>query len=116
MFIRSLLLIAIWITPVIILTIIYLRMEKKEQEEFKNELKRPAVLFGLGIPVIGILLFFSGIISTLKLLQHVGAVFILISWFTTAFISWKKGKTGFSQSVVLIVLGMIGAGVYSYLI
>lgn len=115
-FIRILFLIAIWFIPIIFLINIYLKMNKKEQEEFKRQLKRPSVLFGLGFPVIGMLMFLSGMILTVKLIQHFGATLVLISWFTTSLVSWKKGKTDFIKSAALILLGVIGFAVYIYLI
>lgn len=114
--IRVLFLISVWVIPIIFVTNTYLKMNKEEQEKFRGELKRPSVLFGLGIPVIGLLIFSTGFISTMKLLQHIGVIMVFISWLTTGVISWKKRKTGFITSAGLILLGVIGLVAYSYLV
>lgn len=114
--IQILFLIALWIIPMIFLTNTYLTMNKEEQEAFRGELKRPSILLSLGIPVIGMLILFSGIISTMKLLQHIGATMVFLSWFATSIISWKKRKTGSITSVGLIMFGLIGVIAYRYLI
>jgi hypothetical protein len=90
--IQVLFLIAIWIIPIFLSRNAYLKMNNKEQTEFKNELKDPLALFGVGLIIIGLLLAFSGIILAVKFLQHIGAIMVFISWFTTSIVSWKKGK------------------------
>jgi hypothetical protein len=109
--IQVLFLIAIWIIPIFISRNAYLKMNNEEQTELKN----PFVLFGVGFIVIGLLLGFSGIILALKFLQHIGAFMVFISWFTTSIVNWKKGKTNSVKSAALVLLGVVGIVVYSYL-
>src|SRR5690554_5724188 len=114
--IRNLFLISLWVIPIIFMMNTYLKMSKEEQEKFRVELKRPSVLFGLGIPVMGLLFFSTGLISTMKLLQHIGVIMVFISWFTTSVLSWKNRKTNLITNAGLILLGVIGLVAYSYLI
>ncbi|MBD1221901.1 Fe3+-siderophore ABC transporter permease [Virgibacillus halodenitrificans] len=115
-FVQVLFLILIWVLPILFLINAYLKMDRDEKQEIKNDIKNPLALFGIGFIIIGLLLFFSGVILTVKKLQHIGAIMVLISWITTSIVSWKRGKTGFITSVVLILLGVMGIAAYSYLI
>ncbi|APC47666.1 Fe3+-siderophore ABC transporter permease [Virgibacillus halodenitrificans] len=113
---QILFLIVIWVLPAILSINTYCKMDKKEQQELKNEFKNPFALFGVGFVVIGLLLFSSGYISSLKLPQHIGAIMVVTSWFTTSIVSRKRKKVSFVTSIALILLGVIGIAVYSCLI
>lgn len=113
--IQTLFLIVIWVIPVFLLLKNYLKMDKEERQEIKDELKTPSILLSGGSISIGFLLFSSGIISTVKLLQHIGAVMVIISWFALSIISWRKRKTSLIVSIGLILLGLIGIVAYIYL-
>ncbi|MFJ7950934.1 Fe3+-siderophore ABC transporter permease [Lysinibacillus sp. NPDC096418] len=113
--IQGLLVILIWIMPTFFLTNTYLTMDKEEQQKFKNEFKQPLALFGAGLIIIGMLLSLSGIILAIEWIQHIGAIMVFISWLTTSIVSWKKGKTGFIKSTVLILFGVSGIATYGYL-
>lgn len=114
--IRVIFLIAIWIIPIIFMTSIYLKMHKEEQVELREELKRLSVLLCVVFPVIGMLIFSSGFISTMKLFQHIGVIMVFIGWFAISVISWKNRRIGFIKSIGLILLGLIGVVAYSYLL
>jgi len=113
--IQVLFVILIWIMPTFFLTNAYLKMDKEEQQKFKNEFKQPLALFGVGLIITGLLLSLSGIILAIEWIQHIGAIMVFISWLTTSIVSWKKGKTGFIKSAVLILLGVSGIATYGYL-
>ncbi|AIF42933.1 Fe3+-siderophore ABC transporter permease [Virgibacillus sp. SK37] len=110
---QILFLIVIWVLPAILFNC---KMDKKEQQELKNEFKNPFALFGVGFVVIGLLLFSSGYISSLKLPQHIGAIMVVTSWFTTSIVGRKRKKVSFVTSIALMLLGVIGIAVYSCLI
>lgn len=59
--------------------VIYLKLEKGEQEKFRVELKYPTIVFGLCAPVLVLLLLFSGIFSATKPIQHIGTILLIIS-------------------------------------
>ncbi|AXI00935.1 hypothetical protein DV702_15190 [Sporosarcina sp. PTS2304] len=69
--------IAIWIIPILFFASIYMKMDKKDRGKFRTELKRPSVYLGMGIPVIGTLILFTGIFSATKWLQHIGVIMLL---------------------------------------
>ncbi len=102
----------IWVLPIIFLT----NMNKEERQKFKSEFKHPLILFGVGLIIIGYLLLHSGHILENVLIQHIGAIMMFISWLTTIIVSWKKEKTGFITSAVLILLGVLGIAAYGLMI
>ncbi|MGE7024519.1 Fe3+-siderophore ABC transporter permease [Solibacillus cecembensis] len=114
--IQVLFVILIWVIPIILVTNAYFKMDKEERQEFKNEFKQPLALFGVGLIIIGLLLAFSGIILTIEWIQHIGAIMVFISWLTTSIVNWKKGKTDFIKSAVLILLGVLGIAAYGLMI
>ncbi|WP_456273313.1 Fe3+-siderophore ABC transporter permease [Bacillus sp. AK031] len=113
--IQVLFVILIWILPTFLFTNAFFKMDKEEQQKFKNELQQPLVLFGVGLIIIGLLLSFSGIILAIDWIQHIGAIMVFISWLTASIQSWKKGKTGFRKSTALFFLGITGISAYGYL-
>ena len=115
-FIEILLLIALWTFPLIILTKDYLKMSKKEQEEFKIDVKKPSIFLGIGIPAIGLLLLFSSPISGINALAHIGALILIISCFATAIAGFIKQKGSFLSNASLILWGLIITVAYIYLI
>lgn len=112
----QILIIAIWIIPIVFFANMYLKMDKEDRVKIRTELKSPSGYLGLGIPILGALLLLTGIFSTTKIIQHIGVIMLLGSWFATSFISWKKGNTGTMKSAALALLGFAGVIAYSYLI
>jgi len=115
-FVQILFLILIWILPIYFMINAYLKMDEEKREELKSELRNPLILFVSGFVGLGVLLFSTGSISTVKLLQHIGMTMIFISWFTIIIVSWKRKKTGFITSVSLVLLGLVGIAAYEHLI
>lgn len=115
-FVQVIFVMLIWILPIILSTNAYLKMDKDEKQKIKNDIRDPLALFVSGFSAIGLLLVFTGLISTVQVLQHIGFALVLISWFTTSIVSWKRKKTGFTTSIVLMLLGVFGMVSYSYLI
>lgn len=113
-FIEILLLIVLWTLPPIILTKDYLKMSKKEREQFKIEVKQPSICFGIGIPAVGLLLLFSSPISGINTLGHIGATFLIISCFATAIAGLIKQEGSFLSNASLILRGLIITVVYIY--
>lgn len=91
-------------------------MDKEERQRFIGELKQPLAFIGVGLLIFGLLLAVSGILLDMKWVQHSGAVMVFISWLMTSIVSWKKGKTNFSTSAIIFLLGIIGATIYGYFI
>ncbi|WP_257125350.1 Fe3+-siderophore ABC transporter permease [Bhargavaea cecembensis] len=89
-------------------------MDSKEKQRFKDEFKQPIALLGVGLLVLGLLITYSGIILDAKWIQHIGVIMVFISWFTTSIVSWKRGKTNFSTSAFLALLGIVGVTAYGY--
>ncbi|MEK4531596.1 Fe3+-siderophore ABC transporter permease [Solibacillus sp. FSL K6-1554] len=114
--IQVLFVILIWVIPIILLTNAYFKMDEEERQEFKSEFKKPLALFCVGLLVIGFLLSLSGNILAIGLIQHIGATMVFISWFTTSVVNWKKGKTDFIKSAVLILLGVLGIAAYGLMV
>ena len=112
--VQILFVILIWILPTLFMINAYLKMNKEEQQQFKSEFKQPLALFGVGLLILGLLLTFTGIILGIKWIQHIGVIMVFISWFTTSVVSWKKGKTNFSTSVLLALIGIAGLTTYGY--
>lgn len=106
----------IWILPTSLLINAYLKMDKEERQRFIGELKQPLAFIGVGLLIFGLLLAVSGILLDMKWVQHSGAVMVFISWLMTSIVSWKKGKTNFSTSAIIFLLGIIGATIYGYFI
>ena len=115
-FIQILSLIAIWGFPIGMLITSYLKLNKEDREKSRNELKQTSILFSLGIPVIGLLLFFSGIVSGIKSLDHIGALILIVSCFAIAINGSIKKKRRFLESAFLILWGLILIVAYIYLI
>jgi len=115
-YVHVLFLMLIWILPIYLMTKAYLNMDRKEQQAFKSEFKNPLVRFVSGLAIIGLLLFSTGNIMTMEVLQHIGMIMIFICWFTISVISWRRKKIGFITSISLIMSGVIGMFVYRYLI
>ena len=112
----QILIISIWIIPIVIFTNMYLKMDKKDRVKIRTELKHPSGYLGLGVPILGALLLLTGIFSATKVIQHIGVILLLGSWFATCIISWKKGNTSTMTSAALAFLGFAGFIAYSYLI
>ncbi|WP_229740589.1 Fe3+-siderophore ABC transporter permease [Ornithinibacillus halotolerans] len=114
MIIKIIFLILIWVLPIVMLTRTYVKMSKKEQEEFKGELRNPYALLIVGLLTIGLLLYFSGFILLVKPLQHIGVSFVFIYWLANCINGWKNGKLHGATSGFLIFLGVIGITAYGY--
>lgn len=115
-FIQILSLIAIWGFPIGMLTTSYLKLNKEDRKKSRNELKQTSILFSVGIPVIGLLLLFSGTVSGIKLLDHIGALILIVSCFAIAIRGSLKKKSRFLESAFLMLWGLILIGSYIYLI
>ncbi len=111
--IQVLFLFLIWAIPIFLFINTYLKTDKEEQQEFKNEMKSPSFLLIGGFGCIGVLLFHSGNIATIKSLQHIGALMVFIGWFSGCIGSWKKSV---KKSVGLMSLGVMGIVTYCVLV
>lgn len=113
--IQAISLIAIWVIPTLLMINTYLKMSSEERNEMKAELKQVSVLFGIGLPVLGLLLYYSGFILTIKLLQYIGMGLVFIGLVTNSILAWKKKKINFMLSIGIILLSA-SAMVAGYLI
>jgi hypothetical protein len=111
--IKVLFIILIWAIPMFHIINTYIKTDKEEQQEFKNEMKSPSFLLVGGFSCIGVLLFHSGNIATIKSLQHIGAFMVFFSWFFGCIASWKKSVR---KSVGLMLLGVMGVVTYCFLV
>ena len=91
-------------------------MNTEGRGEFRNELKKPSILLGLGVPAIGLLLLLSGTISGMNPLGHIGALILMISCFATAIAGSIRQERKFSSYASLILWGLIVTVAYIYLI
>lgn len=114
-FVQILFVLVLWMIPIAFLMSIYLKISKKDQQKLKSELKRPAVFLGLGIPMLGLLSFVSGFFSSMKVLQHLGAFLLLVSWIVTSYFSWRRGKSRAAESLAFLLLGVAAAVGYNYI-
>lgn len=101
-------LIAIWVIPALLMILTYLKMSAEERKEIKAEFKQISVLLGVVCPVLGLLLYFSGFILTMKLLQFIGMGMVFIGFVAISILGWKKKKISFVMSVGLILLCVSG--------
>ena len=113
--IQVLFLIAIWVIPALLMINTYLKMSAEERKEIKAEFKQASVLLGVGFPVLGLLLYFSGFILTIKLLQFIGMGLVFIGFVTISILGWKRKKINFMLSIGIILL-CAGGVVVGYLI
>lgn len=113
--IQVIFLIAIWMIPAILMINTFLKMNKEEREGIKEELKQISVLLGVGFPTLGLLLYFTGFVLTMKLLQFSGMGMVFIGLVTISILGWKKKKINFVMSVGMILLSASGV-VAGYLI
>ncbi|AWE07807.1 Fe3+-siderophore ABC transporter permease [Lysinibacillus sp. 2017] len=114
--IQVLFVILLWVIPIILVTNTYFKMDKEERQKLKTEFKSPLTFLCVGLLIIGFLLSLSGIILAIGLLQHIGVTMVFTSWFTTSIVNWKKGKTNFIKSAVLILLGVLGIAAYGFMV
>ena len=117
--IQVLFLIVIWSLPIIIFTTYYLKLDKEGQKNLRNEIKieikKPSILFGLGVPVIGLMLLFSGSISEMKPFTQIGLIILIISCFAIGIEGWIKKERKFSSNASLMLWGLILTVAYIYL-
>lgn len=111
--IKVIFLISIWAIPIFLSINTYLIADIEEQQEFKNEMKSPPFLLIGGFSCIGVLIFFSGNIATIKSLQHIGGLMLFIGWFSGCIAFWKKSVY---KSVALMLFGLIGIVTYYFLV
>ena len=74
--------ILLWEVPISLSETAYLKMNREEQREIRDDLKRPSFLIGIGFTLLGLLLLLSSTISGMKLLNHIGAIMLIISCFS----------------------------------
>ena len=107
-------LILLWGIPIILFTTTYIKLKREEKREIINEIKRPLVLFELGF-VIGVMIFLSGSISLLKWIQHVGAITLIASGFTTVIFGWVKREIMLRRGISAIFWLLAFTIAYLYL-
>lgn len=115
-FFEVLLLIAIWISPTIYFITNYIKADKEDQKKVKDELKNSSVVFGLWLPVIGVLLLLSSTISGIQVFTNLGTIFLIISFFSIGIGGWLKKEGKFSENASLMLLGCILLGGYYFFI
>ncbi|MCM3124501.1 MULTISPECIES: hypothetical protein [unclassified Mesobacillus] len=111
--IKVLFIILIWAIPIFYIINTYIKTDKEEQQEFKNEMKSPSFLLIGGFSCIGVLLFHSGNIATIKSLEHIGAFMVFFGWFSGCIAFWEKSV---KKSVGLMSLGVMGVVTYCFLV
>ncbi|MFC6040267.1 hypothetical protein ACFPYN_12620 [Paenisporosarcina macmurdoensis] len=98
--------------PIFYFIIIYLKKDKEEQEELRGT-KSPSSLLDEGLRFIGFAVFFSGLITSIAILQHIGAIMIFIGWFSGGIQIWDES---IKKSVLLMSFGVIGIVTYYFLV
>jgi hypothetical protein len=97
-------LILLWGIPIVRFLKIYRKLEKEEQGEIKAALKNPLYYLEDGFSHIGFLLIFTGMITAIPVIQHIGAAMLFVSWFYGGLelldVSYKKSACVMSFSVI----------------
>jgi hypothetical protein len=97
-------LILLWGIPLVRFIKIFRKLDKEEQSEIKAALKSPLYYLDDGFSHIGMLLMFTGMITWISIIQHIGISLICISWFYGGLelidVSYKKGFGMMSFSVI----------------
>lgn len=115
-FFEVLLLIAIWISPTIYFITNYIKVGKEDQKKVKEESKNSSIIFGLWLPVIGVLLLFTSAVSGMQVFTHIGAVLLIISYFSIGIRGWIKKEIKLPENAFLMLWGIILIVGYIYLI
>ncbi|MFC4323319.1 hypothetical protein [Litchfieldia salsa] len=110
--VQILFLLLLWGLPIFIFFNMYLKQDKQEQEEFIKGLKSPSFLFVDGSRVIGMGLFFSGMITSIMLIQHIGAFMLFFGWFAGGIEIWGSSV---KRGIIVLSFGVIGAATYYYI-
>ncbi len=105
-------LILLWGIPTFLSVKAYLKLNKEEQAEVKRGLINPSFIFVDGFRYFGMPVFFSGIITSLAVLKHIGAFMLIIGWFSAGVEMWE---TSIKKSVVLISIAMLASISYYFL-
>lgn len=110
--IQVLFLILLWVIPIFLIINTYLKLDQDEQQSLKKEIKTPSFLLTGGLGCIGVLIFSTGGIATIKILQHIGAFMVFFGLFSGCIATWKRS---WIKSVSFLSLGVIGLAVYRFL-
>lgn len=101
-------LLILWGSVPVLYVIKYLKLNFNERVKAKQEFKNPSTYFVDGIKILGVLVFFSGIIMSVNLLKHTGAIIFIISWFSTGIellnSSRKGGFLFISTAIISFIL------------
>lgn len=89
-FLQVILIILIWAIPIFLFIKTYKRLDKKEQQDAKEELKNPLFLLIFGSGCIGFQVFITGSISEINIIQHIGAGLVTIGILTGCMAAFKQ--------------------------
>lgn len=109
-FLQVILIILIWAIPIFLFIKTYKRMDKKEQQDAKEELKNPLFLLIFGGGCIGFQVFITGSISEINIIQHIGAGLVTIGILTGCMALFKQRNA--KKGLALMIVGIIGAILY----
>lgn len=97
-------LVLLWGVPIVRFIRTYRNLTQEDQAEIKAGLKSPLFILDDGFRHIGLLLIFSGMITFIPVIQHVGAALLFIGWFYGGLelldVSYKKSAGMMSFSVI----------------
>ncbi|MFT9600699.1 hypothetical protein [Mesobacillus sp.] len=97
-------LVLLWGVPIVRFIQIYRKLDKEEQAEIKASLKNPLYYLDDGFRHIGMLLIFTGMITFIPVIQHIGISMFIISWFYGGLelldVSYKQGVGMMSFSLI----------------
>ena len=104
-------LILLWGIPTVGFIKAYRKLDKEGQAEIKTALKSPLYYLDDGFRHIGMLLIFTGMITWIPVIQHIGFSMFFISWFYGGLelidVSYKKGAG-------MMAFSIIAAGAYYF--
>jgi hypothetical protein len=105
-------LILLWSIPAATFIRRYVKLPKDEQTEFLKRITQPSFIFEDVFRLLGMLLFFSGIIVDFAVLKNTGIFMILASMFALGVNSWDASK---KKSMIAIFIPLIMALFYIFL-
>ncbi|MGN7175885.1 hypothetical protein BK139_07630 [Paenibacillus sp. FSL R5-0490] len=109
-FFQAIVIIFIWVAPFFFFKNAYKKMDKKEQQDVKIELKNPFFLLIFGGCCIGFQVFITGSISEIKIIQHIGAGLGFIGFVSGCMAAFRRRLV--IKGLALLIVGIISIIVY----
>ena len=98
--------IIMWGIPIFMVLRTYLKMDNDEKTSAKNDFKKPRFIFTIGFVVIGLFLSQLGSIVSIKLINLIGIIMLVIGGILSTFDIWKSSKIKSMFVLILIIISI----------